>query len=300
MDKAILILSAFFCLSAIFNPIFVEAKIHQNDEYGFQIEYPDNWAIDDRYRIFEEMPGVDSGGAILVSVSDGINWWNHFVSVTMIRNDTTAINYENQEFLDKLSSDLKLACNELSFDFGGILCKNHSVEAKKIIEIDGKKAYQIKESWTEFYQDGTNSSKISILTNIVEGDDVWQIDAITSAENYTQISPTLNEIIDSFKFIEVKQSDLHEPNVPDWVRHTAGWWAEGSVSDLDFANGIEFLISEDIIHIAETVPSSTTEGNHKIPSWVKNNAGWWSQGLISDDDFLKGILFMVENEIIKV
>jgi len=38
----------------------------------------------------------------------------------------------------------------------------------------------------------------------------------------------------------------------------------------------------------------------EIPSWIKNNADWWSQGLISDDDFLKGIKFMVENGIIIV
>ncbi len=299
MDK-ISFLCAVFCFFVMFQPILVEAKIHQNEEYGFQIEYPDNWAIDDRYRIFEATPGVDSGGAILVSVSDGISWWDHFVSVTVIRNDSIAMNYQNQEFLDKVSSDLAQACGELSFELGGFLCKNHSTEASRIFEVDGKKAYQITESWIEHYHDGTNSSKIGILTNIVVDNDVWQIDSINTAENYTKMAPTINEIIDSFKFIEVKQSDLHEPNVPDWVRHTAGWWAEGSVSDLDFANGIEFLIREDMIHIPETVPSSTIEGNHKIPSWVKNNAGWWSKGLISDDDFLNGIQFMVENEIIKV
>jgi len=37
-----------------------------------------------------------------------------------------------------------------------------------------------------------------------------------------------------------------------------------------------------------------------LPSWVKNNADWWSQGLISDEDFVKGIQFMVENGIITV
>lgn len=214
MDKTISILFTVFCFAAVFNPIFVEAAIYQNDEFGFELVFPNNWAIDDRYRTFEATPGADSGGVILFSVSDGINWWNHFVSVTMIRNDTTAINYEGQEFLDKLGSDMENSCKILSFEFGGYLCKNHSVESKNTVEIDGKKAYQIKESWTEFYQDGTNSSKISILTNIVVGDDVWQLDAITNAENYTAISPTLNEIISSFKFIPVKHGDLHESDAP--------------------------------------------------------------------------------------
>ena len=37
-----------------------------------------------------------------------------------------------------------------------------------------------------------------------------------------------------------------------------------------------------------------------IPSWIKNNAGWWSAGNISDEDFLSGIEYLVENSIIKV
>jgi len=41
-------------------------------------------------------------------------------------------------------------------------------------------------------------------------------------------------------------------------------------------------------------------GSEEIPSWIKNNADWWSQGLISDDDFVKGIQYLIEQGIIKV
>ena len=37
-----------------------------------------------------------------------------------------------------------------------------------------------------------------------------------------------------------------------------------------------------------------------LPNWVKSNAGWWSNGFISDDDFVKGIQYLVEQGIIKV
>jgi len=37
-----------------------------------------------------------------------------------------------------------------------------------------------------------------------------------------------------------------------------------------------------------------------IPSWIKNNAGWWSSGKISDNDFLTGIEYLIENGIINV
>ncbi|KAF6243557.1 peptidase [Nitrosopumilus sp. b1] len=37
-----------------------------------------------------------------------------------------------------------------------------------------------------------------------------------------------------------------------------------------------------------------------IPDWVKNNAGWWSEGTIQDSDFLSGIEFMIKEGIIVV
>ena len=36
-----------------------------------------------------------------------------------------------------------------------------------------------------------------------------------------------------------------------------------------------------------------------IPSWIKNNAGWWSSDDISDSDFLHGIKYLVESNIIE-
>jgi len=37
-----------------------------------------------------------------------------------------------------------------------------------------------------------------------------------------------------------------------------------------------------------------------IPYWIKNNAKWWSDDKISDDDFLSGIEYLLTNNIIKI
>ena len=37
-----------------------------------------------------------------------------------------------------------------------------------------------------------------------------------------------------------------------------------------------------------------------VPDWVRSNAEWWSQGLISDSDFVSGIQWLITNGIIKV
>ena len=90
-----------------------------------------------------------------------------------------------------------------------------------------------------------------------------------------------------------------EVSIPDWVRNNAGWWAEGAITDNDFASGIEFMIKEEIIKVPVTSGSATNE-NAVIPDWVRNNADWWAQGLISDKDFASGIEFMVKEGIISV
>ena len=43
----------------------------------------------------------------------------------------------------------------------------------------------------------------------------------------------------------------------------------------------------------------TTEST-AIPSWIKNNAAWWSEGQIDDETFISGIQFLIKNDILKV
>ena len=37
-----------------------------------------------------------------------------------------------------------------------------------------------------------------------------------------------------------------------------------------------------------------------IPHWIRNNAGWWAAGKISDNDFVSGIEYLVNHKIINV
>ena len=37
-----------------------------------------------------------------------------------------------------------------------------------------------------------------------------------------------------------------------------------------------------------------------IPSWIRTSAGWWADGTIDDDTFLRGIEFLIQNEVVLV
>ncbi|MEX2193356.1 MAG: peptidase, partial [Nitrosarchaeum sp.] len=70
----------------------------------------------------------------------------------------------------------------------------------------------------------------------------------------------------------------------------------GSIDDDSFIQGIQFLIKEKIISIPPTQNSGT--GSNQIPSWIKNNAGWWADGSIDDDSFIQGIQFLIKEGLI--
>ena len=100
--------------------------------------------------------------------------------------------------------------------------------------------------------------------------------------------------INSFQF----DSSVNEPKIPDWIKTNAGWWADGSIDDSSFVQGIQFLIKDGIIQVDASSSSNTI--SNEIPNWIKTNAGWWADGSIQDSDFILGIQHLVKSGIINV
>ena len=88
-------------------------------------------------------------------------------------------------------------------------------------------------------------------------------------------------------------------SIPSWIKTNAGWWADGSIDDDAFVQGIQFLIKEDIMQIPPTTQGSVSDSND-IPSWIKTNAGWWADGSIDDKAFVQGIQFLIKEGIMSI
>ena len=86
--------------------------------------------------------------------------------------------------------------------------------------------------------------------------------------------------------------------IPDWVKNTAGWWADGQIPDSAFLQGIQFLIKEEIITVQ--IPTVDSESVEEVPGWVKNTAGWWAEGKIHDITFAGAIKYLLSQGIITV
>jgi len=58
----------------------------------------------------------------------------------------------------------------------------------------------------------------------------------------------------------------------------------------------ELNSGDTIVYDGGEVTSTTNE----IPSWIKNNAGWWSENLITEKEFIDGLQWLINNGIIQV
>ena len=97
--------------------------------------------------------------------------------------------------------------------------------------------------------------------------------------------------------------------IPDWIRTMVKFYADGVISDQEFAAAIEHLVKSGIIKSPRlSIVDENEQSEEKdmvveekvvIPDWIKNNARWYADGVIDDSTFIDGIEYMIEEEIIK-
>ena len=46
--------------------------------------------------------------------------------------------------------------------------------------------------------------------------------------------------------------------------------------------------------------TANTSADLEIPKWIRDNAKWWSEGLISDQDYINGLQYLIQQGILKV
>lgn len=85
--------------------------------------------------------------------------------------------------------------------------------------------------------------------------------------------------------------------IPYWIKNTAKWWCDNSISGNEFLNGIEYLVHQNVIKISEKPDG---ESSKEIPEWIKTNSCSWPNDSISDDEFLSGIAYLIKNGMIKI
>jgi hypothetical protein len=62
-------------------------------------------------------------------------------------------------------------------------------------------------------------------------------------------------------------------------------------------SSIVLILSFSLIGSGILVPNASAQ-DAQIPDWIKNVAGWWASGIISETEFLTGIEYLINNNII--
>ena len=132
--------------------------------------------------------------------------------------------------------------------------KPYSVTATNEIEISG---------FVEDFRDGS-----SIFMEIIKPDGIIEEQKLVGAKGnfltkyYLDLDSPVGvyKIIINYQEIEVDSKEFevtnyqkgqtieeYMPQVPQWVRSNADWWAQGLITDNEFAAGISFLIEQSIL-----------------------------------------------------
>jgi len=90
------------------------------------------------------------------------------------------------------------------------------------------------------------------------------------------------------------------PEIPIWVKNNVRWWSEDEIDDEDFLAGIKYLTEQKIIVVTQTQVTFDSVTQQEIPYYVKRSASWWSEGIITDDEFLQVIQWWINEGIVKV
>lgn len=133
------------------------------------------------------------------------------------------------------------------------------------------------------YSNTINPTQIDELKSLITTIDENNIDMVLISQ--------INENSSSISSIQT---------IPQWIKNNAGLWADKQITDTDFSKGLEYLIKINIIKIPYTIPVGADVSETHIPEWIRVNANWWSEGLLSDEEFTKSIQYMITQRIIKI
>jgi len=99
---------------------------------------------------------------------------------------------------------------------------------------------------------------------------------------------------------EVQDKSKVKLDIPSWVKNSAKWWSTDATTTNEFLKSLEFLINQRILVIPDTAQSLSQSTGSEVPAWVKSNASWWANDVITDSDFVSAIQYLISQGIIQI
>ena len=82
----------------------------------------------------------------------------------------------------------------------------------------------------------------------------------------------------------ITAASVEDNSIPEWLKTTAKWWAEGKVGDSDFVGGLQWLVDNDMLTISHNEQTAKQEKDLVVPGKfsLKYDDTWERQVLFVD------------------
>ena len=99
----------------------------------------------------------------------------------------------------------------------------------------------------------------------------------------------------------VKNRLVSMPGDTVYAKYVDFTMPDGSTSDI-FSAAVVKISGQNMQPLLDNIDSKyrMSSSIEKVPSWIKNNAGWWANDDIDDDAFIQGIQFLIKEKILEI
>ncbi len=185
---------------------YAQSKIYENQEYGFTIEYPSEWILNDV--IPQKNKWIE-----IVSFLPDTKDWSQGIYVNKWDGDLKDKNFDSNEYLENHNKAAQEWCSSLSISENGFACMNYSLIEQKTISISGRQSFLLEETWIRI--EGETSSEVLIYNlQIPDGEDRWTIIAESRQEILDETSNILKNSLDSFTLLMEFQNSSDIEKIP--------------------------------------------------------------------------------------
>jgi hypothetical protein len=88
---------------------------------------------------------------------------------------------------------------------------------------------------------------------------------------------------------------------PGLQKYAVMVWGTGPVYSVPDPAKFGYVIFDINLQAAGSTSGQViAESEMSIPSWIKNNAAWWADGMIDDSSFVSGIQWLISNGVMNI
>ncbi len=206
---------------------YSESELYENQEYGFTIEFPSEWILNDT--IPQKNKWIE-----IVSFLPDTEDWSQGIYVNKWNGDLKDKNFDSNEYLEDHNKAAQDWCSSLSISENGFACMNYSLIEQKTVSISGRESFLLEETWTRVEVE-TSSEVLVYNLQIPDGEDRWTIIAESRREIIDETSNILKNSLNSFILLKELQNSTGvevstDSSIPSLDKWNLGkvYWLEAS------------------------------------------------------------------------